>query len=126
VAELRVGHLVLNILERNLGILLLGTALDARVGLDFVFDDATSSLNFSIGPVQTGSIDVDLLVNPLGANVASVETLLQRLLELSLPSLATSLGTFPLPVFFGLGLQGVEVGREGQFLSPFLDLVPAP
>ena len=48
------------------------------------------------------------------------------MLPLALPSLADSLGSFPLPTFLGLQLLGVEVERQGQFLSLFLDLVPAP
>ena len=38
--------------------------------------------------------------------------------------LASSLGAFPLPSFLDLGLQGVEVSAEGEFMSLFADLVP--
>jgi hypothetical protein len=42
------------------------------------------------------------------------------------PSLADSLGTFPLPDFLGLQLQLVEIGKSGEFMSLFVDLVPVP
>ena len=32
----------------------------------------------------------------------------------------------PLPTFLDLQLQGVEVARQGDFLSIFADLVPDP
>ncbi|MBW2234784.1 MAG: hypothetical protein JRG85_05210 [Deltaproteobacteria bacterium] len=38
--------------------------------------------------------------------------------------LASSLAEFPLPTFLHLGLQGVEVSAEGEFMSLFADLVP--
>jgi len=43
-----------------------------------------------------------------------------------LPDLAGSLAGFPLPDFLGLRLDGVEVSRNGDFLSLFANLEPAP
>ena len=43
-----------------------------------------------------------------------------------IPQLAGALSGFPLPQFFGFSLQGVEVSRNGQFLSLFANLTPAP
>ena len=43
-----------------------------------------------------------------------------------LPSLGDTLGSFPLPQFLGLNLQGVSVENNGEFLSLFVDLVPSP
>jgi hypothetical protein len=42
----------------------------------------------------------------------------------ALPDLANTLGSFPIPSFFGFQLQTVEVGRNGAFLGIFADLVP--
>ena len=67
-----------------------------------------------------------VLDNPLGANEAQVETVLPALIQPLIPSLAGALSGFPLPQFFGLSLQGVEVSRNGQFLSLFANLAPAP
>jgi hypothetical protein len=43
-----------------------------------------------------------------------------------IPDLAGALSGFPLPSFFGLNLQGAEVSRQGQFMSLFANLAPAP
>jgi len=51
---------------------------------------------------------------------------LPPLVSLLLPDLAGSLASFPLPGFFGLSLNGVEVSRTGQFLSLYANLVPTP
>jgi len=48
------------------------------------------------------------------------------LLPTVLPSLGDGLGAFPLPEFFGLKLNGVDVSRNGQFYTLFADLVPGP
>jgi hypothetical protein len=42
------------------------------------------------------------------------------------PSLAGSLGSFPLPSFLGLELAFVDVGHQGQYLTLYFDLAPAP
>ena len=47
-------------------------------------------------------------------------------LAFALPSVASDLGEFPLPSFLGIQLQGVEVERQGDFLSIFTDLAPGP
>jgi hypothetical protein len=59
-------------------------------------------------------------------NVLALDFLLPNVLAELLPSLATDLAAFPLPQFLGLNLQGVEVSRQGAFISLFADLVSAP
>ena len=64
----------------------------------------------------------------LGVNEAALETgrpAAARSRRL-IPSLAGGLGNFPLPEFFGLNLSGLEVARSGEFLSLYVNLVPAP
>jgi hypothetical protein len=63
---------------------------------------------------------------PAGVNVLALDFLLPNVLAELLPSLATDLAAFPLPQFLGLNLQGVEVSRQGAFISLFADLVSAP
>jgi hypothetical protein len=43
-----------------------------------------------------------------------------------IPDLAGALSGFPLPQFFGLVLDGVEVSRTGGFTGLYADLAPAP
>ncbi len=52
--------------------------------------------------------------------------MLPQLLAVTLPDIAGSLGAFPLPAFLGIDLVGVEVSRQGEFMSVFADLVPVP
>jgi hypothetical protein len=42
------------------------------------------------------------------------------------PTLAGSLGSFPIPTFLGFELSPVEAGKAGDFLAIYADLVPAP
>ncbi|MDJ0869925.1 MAG: hypothetical protein QNK03_27785, partial [Myxococcota bacterium] len=71
-------------------------------------------------------ITVALLDNFVNTNEAVLQIVLPNLLALVLPDLAAGLGSFPLPEFLGLQLQGVEVSRNGQFYSLFADLVSVP
>ena len=96
------------------------------MGLDLAFDDLTSSLAFNLSPPTSQDLDVDVVVNNLGTNPTGVENLLLAVLPLVFPDLVTGLGEFPLPQFLGLNLQGVDVDRQGAFMSLFADLVPAP
>jgi hypothetical protein len=55
---------------------------------------------------------------------AQVEAVLPGVILPLIPDLAGALSGFPLPQFFGLRLEGVEVSRNGQFLSLFANLEP--
>ena len=65
-----------------------------------------------------------MLVNPLGVDEAALEAdVLPPLVASLLPSVAGSLASFPLPEFFGLSLSGVEISRNGQFMTLYANLV---
>jgi len=102
--------------------LIIKGAIDARAGLDLTFDDVTSSLVFAVSSAT--DIQVAFLKNNINANETGVTAVLNFLLPTLLPQLGSGLGAFPLPEFFGLSLQGVEVGRTGQFYSLYANLVP--
>lgn len=105
----------------NSGLIIKG-AIDARAGLDLAFDALTSSLTFTVGAVS--DIQIAFLKNNVGANEANVITVLSFILPDLLPALGDGLGAFPLPQFFGLSLDGVEVTRTGQFYSLYANLQP--
>jgi len=70
-----------------------------------------------------------ITVNKIAADEVALETsVLPAVISLLLPSLASDLAEFPLPEFFGLQLNVVEVARpdEGgspsEFLSIFAEL----
>lgn len=105
--------------------ILLKVSVDAIFGLDASFD--MGALAFSLGtPDPQNDLELTFLVNRLGADEASLETVVSDLLVLAAPFLSDALEAFPLPQFLGLQLSDVEVGRAGEFLSLYLDLSPAP
>jgi hypothetical protein len=103
----------------NGGLVIRG-AIDLRSGLGLTFDNLTSSLAFSVASVT--DLKIAFLVSNITVNEASLAQVLGFLLPDVLPALGDGLGGFPLPQFFGLSLEGVEVSRQGQFLTLFADL----
>ena len=100
--------------------------LDADLGMNLAFLPDGSGLAITLTSPQPGDVQISIIDNPLGANESQVETVLPALVTPLIPQLAGALSGFPLPQFFGLSLQGVEVSRNGQFLSLFANLVPGP
>ena len=127
--ELRIAQLGLEIIQDNGNeFVALGGTFDARVGLEMAFDDLTGSLVFQLGEAVPADITIVITHNPdiMDVDEAILEQyVLPGVLAFALPSLASQLGEFPLPTFLDLDLQGVEVERQGDFLSIFADLVPA-
>jgi hypothetical protein len=105
----------------NSGLIIKG-AIDARAGLDLAFDSLTSQLTFTVGSVS--DLNIAFLKNNVGANETGVAAVLNFILPDLLPALGDGLGAFPLPEFFDLALQGVQVTRTGQFYSLYANLVP--
>jgi hypothetical protein len=123
-ALVRAPHLLVTLVAAVDGTVLLQAAVDTEVGLDLTV--AAGELNFMLGTPTAQDISFTILQNPLLANEAALETLLPALMSLAFPSIADSLGTFPLPAFLGFQLQLVDANRNGEFMSLFLDLAPAP
>lgn len=124
-SELRMAHLDVEVVLDSNGVVQIGGAVDADLGLDLAFDNVTSSLLFQLGTPTAAEVGVVILQNPLGADAAALEQfILPQVIALLLPELASDLAEFPLPDFLGLALQGVEVSRQGEFVSLFADLVP--
>jgi hypothetical protein len=123
-AEMRVPHLLVDIVIDANDELLLSFAVDATLGLEIDF--VAGQLSFQLGTLLGSNLGITILENTLSANEPFLEGLLTALLPVLFPSLADSLGTFPLPDFLGLQLQLVEIGKSGEFMSLFVDLVPVP
>jgi len=122
-ADLRLGHVVANLVKVDNGQVLVSVAVDARVGLDVSF--VAGQLAFLLGELTPANLRVTLLANRIGANDAQLTALLAFLVPELFPALAGSLGSFPIPSFLGFELSPVEVGKIGDFLALFADLVPA-
>lgn len=125
--EMRIGALKLDVVTDSPGATpWIEMQVDARVGLNFAFDEVAGGLSVTLGTVNPANITVAILENRINTNEVSLLTILPSLLAFVLPSLTDALGSFPLPDFLGLSLQGIEVSNQGQFMSVFLDLVPTP
>jgi hypothetical protein len=124
-ATVRVPHLLLDISPiSDPTVALLGGVVDVTLGLDATFGGG--ELSFVLTAPAEEDINVTLLENPLFVPAATLDVLLPALVGLTVPVLADSLGSFPLPDFLGLELTLVEVDRNGEFTSLFFDLSPAP
>jgi hypothetical protein len=123
-ADLRIGHLTARLVRASNGNVLIGAAIDVRVGLDVEFTG--DQLAFTVGALLPGSLGVTIIANSIGAIDAQLSSLLLFLVPQLFPSLAGSLGSFPIPTFLGFELSPVEAGYAGEFLSLYANLVPAP
>ena len=95
-------------------------AVDARIGLDLTFNGG--DLGVSLGALPANQLQTTILTNRMGSNEPILNVLMPLLVQLALPTLADSLGSFPLPDFLGLQLSLVDLDRNGEFLSLFMDL----
>jgi len=129
IGEIRVGQYVMEVYgldSFSQEFLVLRGAMDFRAGLDMTFDNLTAQLVVGIGSVTPADIQVAVLDNLVNTNETTLGIALPVLIALVLPDLGSGLGAFPIPSFFGLQLDGVEVSRSGQFYSLFTNLYPAP
>lgn len=124
-ATLHLAHLLIAIVPiAEPDVMLALVAIDGELGMDAEF--SSGELSFTITPPAAEDLSFTLLENPLLASEATLDLLMPQLLALIVPSVAGSLGTFPLPDFLGLELSLVDLDRNGEFISVFLDLSPAP
>jgi hypothetical protein len=122
-SDLRIGHLLAKLVKDSNNGVLVSAAIDVRVGLDIEF--AGGHLAFLVGTLHPTNLGVTILVNGINANDAQLSGLLTFLVPELFPSLAGSLGSFPIPTFLGFELSPVESGKAGDFLAIYADLVPA-
>jgi cysteine-rich repeat protein len=126
-AELKIAQLVAEVVANPNSSdesVLATIAVDARLGFQMAF--GTGGIALTITPPGPADLTIALLGNPLGIDEAAVQSLLPAILGPLLPTLADALGNLPLPEFFGLDLQGVDVSRIGQHMGIFANLVQTP
>jgi hypothetical protein len=124
IADLRIGHLLAKLVVAETGATLVSIVVDVEVGLDIGFADG--HLSFTLGTIDSNQISLLIQENPIAANEAQLLSILQFLLPSLLPSLADSLGSFPIPSFLGLNLNMVEISKTGDYMGLYTNLVPAP
>jgi len=96
--------------------------LDADVGLDLGFDSVQGALVFQLAEPDPSFISAKSIENPVGADLATLDALLPFVVGSFLPSLASGLGSFPVPSFLGLELNVLEVDRNGEMLTLYATL----
>ncbi len=119
-AQLHVQQLVLAVKPIDVDAAFIEVAVDASLGLELTVDP--QGLAVDINPPAPGDIDWAILTNRMGTDELTLDALVPLLVQLAVPELAGSLGSFPLPDFLGLQLGLVDVDRNGEFLSLYLDL----
>jgi hypothetical protein len=124
IADLRIGHLLAKLVVAETGETLVSIVVDVEVGLTLDFVDG--QLSFNLGTIEAPQIALTILENPILANEAQLIAVLNFLLPSLLPSLADSLGTFPIPSFLGLNMSMVEIAKTGDYMGLYTNLVPAP
>ena len=124
--ELKIAQVLFEIVEPGPETVWLSGAFDARLGMNAAFLPDGSGLAITISQPSTGNLTLTIIDNPLGADEGQLEAVLPGLIAAQLPDLAGAFGGFPLPQFFGLSLGGVEVSRNGQFMSLYANLRLGP
>jgi hypothetical protein len=128
--ELRMGQLTVDIRDHpSVGVNLsfLKLVIDFRVGLDFDFDGETGELLPTISAINQSDVLASVASSYFGTvTPEDIQLAVPILIGGALPILSSSLGSFPIPSFFGFQLVPVETGLNGEFLSIFADLQAAP
>ncbi|MCC6848804.1 MAG: DUF4215 domain-containing protein [Deltaproteobacteria bacterium] len=124
--ELKIAQMSIDILDPATNTVWLSGAFDTRLGLNMAFLPDGSGLAVSVAVPEAEDMVMTVLYNPLGTDEAQLEQTLPAVFRPLVPSLAGALSGFPVPQFFGLSLQGVEVSKNGGFLALFANLAAAP
>ncbi len=123
-AQLKLSQFRIEIVEGSGAneILHLAGVADFNAGVDLA--PGNGGLGLSLG--TPSDINIILLDNAIEADEVTLNALLPVLVSEFLPQLAGSLGSFPLPEFFGAQPAVVEVSRSGDFMSIYMNLVVNP
>ncbi len=121
-AEIEVGHLLVRVVDSTGDVVFVEAAIDLSVGLDLSLDGG--ALGAVIGTPPPEDIGATVLVNRMGTPDVTLDALVPLLVSVAMPQLAGSIGSFPLPSFLDLDLVLVDVGRQGDFMTLFLDFAP--
>lgn len=124
IAELRAGHLAIDVIGPAGVGLIVSFIVDTRVGLGIGFDSGTGSLAFTLSPPLLPEISVQVVKDSLEVNETNIALILPSLIQALFPSIAGSLAAFPLPSFLGLDLSLVKVTKQGGFLTLYTNLTP--
>jgi hypothetical protein len=126
-STLAIPHLLLSFVTESDNKVVLQLVLDGTLGFNALFENGI--LNILMSEPGTDDLRFTVLANPLGADEAAILGLLPAVAKSLVPTLASALGSFPLPDFLGLQLDLVDLARNGEYMSLFFNLstpVPEP
>jgi hypothetical protein len=124
IEEMLIPHLVIRVPNPLSPSPFVQFIIDVTIGLEVDF--VGGELQFLLGTFSTDFMSVTITENSINANETALLNVVLTLAPSLFPSLADSLGTFPLPDFLGLQLSHVEIAKLSQYLSLFVNLTPAP
>ena len=124
--ELKIAQMSIDIVEPGPETVWLSGAFDVRLGLNMAFLPDGSGLAVNVAVPEASDMIMTVIYNPLGTDETQLEQTLPAVFRPLVPSLAGALSGFPVPQFFGLSLKGVEVSKNGGFLSLFANLGATP
>lgn len=125
--DLRVPHVIATIVGLDgfgAEIEFLRVAFDARIGMNFSFDQNALALVPSFGTVLPSDVTVSVLQTVSPTSEAALQDFLPQVVALVLPDLGGALGTFPLPSFLGLNLSLVQLTETNDYLALYVNLTP--
>ncbi len=119
-ATLTIPHLLLSFVTESDNQVVLQLVLDGTLGFNAEFENGI--LNILMSEPGEGDLQFTVLDNPLGADETAILGLLPAVAKSLVPTLASALGSFPLPDFLGLQLELVDLTRNGEYMSLFFNL----
>lgn len=128
-AELNLANLQIRFIENRAGlgdITHLTLAVDAPLGFALAYDPVAGVLAPTITPPPATLVEARVVDNSIGVTEPAIEALFPTLFPAFASSLGSSFAAFPLPAFLGLGLEVLEVARDGNYFVLYSNLDPVP
>ena len=101
-------------------------AVDAPLGFALAYDPVAGQLAPTITPPPASAVAARVVSNSIGTNEPNIEALFPGLFPTFVGGVSESFGSFPLPAFFGLKLNVLEVARHGNHFALYANLDQVP
>jgi hypothetical protein len=122
--EMMIPHLLVRVPKPGSPAPYVEFVIDVVIGLDIDF--VAGDLQFLLGTLDTNLVTVSITANLILADETALQNVVLTLAPTLFAGVTDSLGTFPLPDFFGLQLAHVEISKLGEYMSLFVNLTPVP
>ncbi len=125
-AELALPFLRMEIVDPATSKVWLTIAVDTRFGLSLGFDPVAAELTPLVSEPGTGDSLARVISNPILTNETAVEATIPLVLPLFFSFFGDAFGSFPLPTFFGLQPELVEIEAAGGLFNLYANLNQTP